>query len=103
MERRRMDGGTPDEELAAKPGQYLRSSPGFVATQSRPGKSATELPRACRNAAALCARDGLHPHRADADRRTSVRRLVGLSSYQLLRTDQSLWNAGRTETFYRQM
>ena len=34
MERRRMDGSAPEEELAAKPDQHLRSAPRLVAAQS---------------------------------------------------------------------
>ena len=50
-------------------------------------RSSPELPRAGRGPGALRARHGLYPHRADADLRASIRRLLGLSAHRSLRAD----------------
>ncbi len=58
------------------------------------GEPASQLSRARRDAASVRAGDGLHPHRAAADCRTSVRRFVGISGHKLLRADQPFRNSG---------
>ena len=52
-----------------------------------------DLSRARRTAPRLRRRHGLHPYRAAADRRASVRRLVGLSADRPVRADQPLRHA----------
>ena len=68
--------------------EHLRSASRIVAAADRGRQSLTELSRTCRDTAALRRRNGLHPHRADAGRRASVRRFVGLSGDELLRADE---------------
>src|SRR5215470_18087350 len=47
-----------------------------------------------RAVAALCSRHGILPCRTAADHRTSIRRLVGLPTARLVRTDRTVWAAG---------
>ena len=57
------------------------------------------LSRSGASACAVSDRDGLHPCRADAHRRVSLRSVVGLSGDGLLRADESLWHARRFHVF----
>ena len=91
LERRRLDGSAPEKELAAKSDQRLRGAPRLMASQRR--KSAAYLSRTGGHVAAVRVGDGLHAHRNVARCRTSVRRLVGLSSYKLLRAYQQVRTA----------
>ncbi|MNW98028.1 hypothetical protein D3C86_274820 [compost metagenome] len=80
--------------------QHLRSAPGLVAPQApRPGMAG--LPRAGRHARALCARHGLHAHRAAAHHRAPLRRLVGLPAHRPVCADLALRHARRLPPFRR--
>ena len=53
-----------------------------------------DLGRTGRAAGAVCQRDGLHPCRADAGHRASVRRLLGLSAARPVRAERAVRPAG---------
>ena len=72
----------------------LRGASRLVAAQARGGRSLADLSRARRATAGLRRRHGLHPCRAAADHRASVRRLVGLSADRAVRADQPVRLAG---------
>src|SRR5436305_1864067 len=58
-----------------------------MAPAPRTGRPLAQLSRARGRVAGLCARHGLHPCRIPADQRTSVRRLLGLSTNRPVRAD----------------
>src|SRR6266481_4150790 len=96
-----MDGSAPEEKLAAKSDQHLRGAPRLMAPERR--KSPAHLSRTGRHVAAVRFGDGIYAHRSVADCRASLRRLVGLSSYKLLRAHQPVRPARRPPPFHRQM
>ena len=72
-------GGRAARAPAPRPAPLdLRGAPRLLAARPGGGQPAPDLPRAGRAAAALRARPGLHPRRADAGHRVPLRRLLGV-------------------------
>ena len=69
----------------------LRSAPGLVA--ARGGRPRPQLPRPGRAPGVALPHHGLHARRADAHRRASVLRLLGLPGHRLLRAHRALRHA----------
>src|SRR5438067_1545937 len=76
--------------MAPQRDEYLRGASRLVAASGGRRRPLHQLSGVRGNAPSLCARNGLYPHRAVADRGASLRRFVGLSGDQLLRADESL-------------
>ena len=98
LERRRVDGRATGAQLSGSSPRHLRGAPRLVASQRR---CLSRLSHAGSPIGSPRSRTGLYPHRANADSRTSLRWLVGVSRNGVFRPERALWHARGFRLFHR--